>query len=134
MIMAIGIDTVENYRFATWHTKSYTSLRRIFSEQEIEYCLQHLPSSAERFAVRFATKEAFTKALSLATNSHGTSLLIVCKAVSVEKKTNGIPYLKIQWNLLPNMYTANESMQWHLSLTHSKQASTALIVAEKIEF
>ena len=35
MIVAIGIDTVENYRFASWHTKSYTSLQRIFSEQEI---------------------------------------------------------------------------------------------------
>ncbi len=63
MIIGIGIDSVEIHRFADWHLKSSTSLKRIFSEAEINYCLRIQSKSAERFAARFAAREALFKAL-----------------------------------------------------------------------
>ena len=50
MILGVGIDAVEIARFADWHTKSDKQLRRIFSEEEMAYCLSVPAKTAERFA------------------------------------------------------------------------------------
>lgn len=133
MIVAMGIDAVEIDRFATWHTKSRTSLQRIFADEEIDYCLKNSASSAERFAVRFAAKEACVKALSVLSGSSTISLLRVCKAVVVKKHTNGVPYIMIAWDLLPEISPLLQQYRWHLSLTHTKQTAIALLVVEKGE-
>ena len=59
MVKGIGIDSIEIARFRLWHTYSYRQLSRIFSSEEIDYCLSNIIKSSERFAVRFAAKEAF---------------------------------------------------------------------------
>ena len=56
MICGIGVDSVEIERFALWLDYSKKRLSRIFSLEEIEYCLQQKNKSAERFAVRFAAR------------------------------------------------------------------------------
>lgn len=61
--LGIGIDSVDIERFTEWHTYPRQSLSRIFSDQEIDYCLECPTKSAERFAARFAAREAFLKAL-----------------------------------------------------------------------
>ncbi len=60
MILGIGIDCVDIDRFISWRTFSMQKLHRVFSEQEIAYCLSstHTQISAERFAAHFATREA----------------------------------------------------------------------------
>ncbi len=63
MILAIGHDIVEINRFAHWHTYSLKKLSKVFNQSEIDYCLQHPAYTAQRFAVRFAAKEAAYKAL-----------------------------------------------------------------------
>jgi holo-[acyl-carrier protein] synthase len=133
MIVAMGIDAVEIDRFAAWHTKSRTSLQRIFSDEEIDYCLKNRASSAERFAVRFAAKEACLKALSTLSPASTISLLRVCKAAIVKKHPNGVPYIAIAWELLPDISPVLQHYRWHLSLTHTKQTAMALLVVEKGE-
>ena len=59
MIVGIGIDSVEINRFKNWKTYQYVKLRRIFSENEIAYCLAAPTKIDERFALRFAAREAF---------------------------------------------------------------------------
>lgn len=63
MIIGIGIDLVDVRRMEgiifRWHEKF---LRRVFTEREIRYC-NNKKNPAQRFATRYAAKEAFIKAL-----------------------------------------------------------------------
>ena len=61
-VHGLGIDIVEINRFKDWYTKPKKELERIFSGEEIDYCLENKEKSAERFAARFAAREAFFKA------------------------------------------------------------------------
>lgn len=63
MILGIGVDLVDVRRMEAvifrWQEKF---LRRVFTEKEIHYC-NNKKNPAQRFATRFAAKEAFIKAL-----------------------------------------------------------------------
>jgi len=62
-VVSVGVDIVEVGRIASaierWGTRF---LDRIFTPSEIAYC-RRKTRAAESFAVRFAAKEAFSKAL-----------------------------------------------------------------------
>ena len=60
--MKIGIDIEEIKRFSK-NIKSKNFINRIFSQDEIKYCLSKKKNSVQHFAVRFAGKEAVWKAL-----------------------------------------------------------------------
>lgn len=128
MIVGIGIDAVEIERFTDWHQYSDLQLSRIFSEEEIHYCRSIASKTAERFAVRFAAREAFFKALSSAVPDHKIPFLRICKAVSVSKSITGKPELHIAWTLI------NESIEPYQSLiscTHTRTNATVIIILEK---
>ncbi len=63
MIIGIGIDLVDVRRMEgiifRWQEKF---LKRIFTEKEISYC-NNKKNPAQRFATRYAAKEAFIKAM-----------------------------------------------------------------------
>lgn len=63
MIIGIGVDLVDVKRFESiifrWQHKF---LKRVFTDTEIRYC-NTKKHPAQRFATRFAAKEAFIKAL-----------------------------------------------------------------------
>lgn len=63
MIIGIGVDIVDVRRFETiifrWRERF---LKRVFTDKEIHYC-NTKKHPAQRFATRFAAKEAFIKAL-----------------------------------------------------------------------
>lgn len=63
MIFGIGVDLVDVGRIEAiifrWQDKF---LRRVFTEREIHYC-NNKKNPAQRFATRYAAKEAFIKAL-----------------------------------------------------------------------
>ncbi len=131
MILGIGIDSVEINRFIQWHTYNQKKLSRIFSEQEIEYCLRNTKKSAERFAVRFAAREAFYKAITSLDPTHTIAFLYLCKQISVEKK-HQVPSIVINWNVLshyiPSKFLPLDSF---LSLTHTKTIATAYVILER---
>ncbi len=124
MIDGIGIDSVEINRFADWHTYNQYQLRRIFSEQEIIYCQQTLRLSAERFAVRFAAKEAFFKAWNSALPEKYAPFLTFCKAVSLKHGPHNSPNLAIHWDLLPSI---GQTIIPLVSLTHTRTIATACV-------
>jgi len=121
----IGIDSVSVKRFEHWQTYSRARLTRIFSDEEIDYCLSNKKQSAPRFAVRFAVKEAFLKALSNAFHQERFLLLTVSRHVSVIKRTNGSPDLQVNWQaLLP----AQQPLSVSISLTHTPEIATATVL------
>lgn len=124
---SIGIDTVEIERFKHWHGYSHHSLRKIYSPQELEYCLSNPKKSAERFAVRLAAKEAFLKALSQLVPEQKLSLLTICTTVSINRKTE-VPSLIIDWETLKNHGNVIKDYKSTLSLTHSKISALAIVL------
>jgi len=126
MIIGIGVDTVEIARFVLWHTYSRKKLSRIFSPQEIDYCLSNQHKSAERFAVRFAAREALYKALSYAYPDKKIPFLTLC-AHTVITKINGRPQLVIN----PAIGIDISQVTIHLSLSHSRTVATAFVVIEQ---
>ena len=61
MILGIGIDAVEIERFKDWHTKPVNQLMRIFSAEEIAYCLKALEKALSDLPYALLPKKLFTK-------------------------------------------------------------------------
>lgn len=125
MIAGIGVDTVDIERFALWHTYTQKMLRRIFSQEEIDYCLSDNSKSAQRFAVRFAAREALYKALSFAYPNKKILFLTLC-AHTIITKIDSRPYCIMREDFGVDMCNAII----HLSLSHSRTLATAFVIIE----
>lgn len=130
MILGIGVDSIEVNRFRKWQYFSHKQLLRIFSQEEIEYCLSHIDKSAERFAVRFAAREAFFKAFTAAFPDHTFFFLTVCRVLHIAKKNN-CPYLVVNWKELS--IAPSSHIRVHISLTHSDLMATAFVIIEQYQ-
>ena len=88
MICGIGCDIVEVQRFKKWvNNKAF--LERFFNAAEFSESLHHEELLCEHYAVRFAAKEAFSKALG--TGIKGFELT----DIFIMKDNGGQPYLSI---------------------------------------
>lgn len=123
MIVGVGIDAVEIARFAHWQSKSDEQLKRIFSDEEIVYCLSVSKKSSERFAARFAAREALLKALSAILPN--LSLLQVSRAC----KIGDIPP-KIEIDL-KKIGIKQEGLTIHLSMSHTQTEAYAVVIVEQ---
>lgn len=133
MIIGIGIDTIDVMRFADWHARA--DLHRLFSETEISYCRSDITLSAQRFAARFAAREALFKALSSSYN-HTIPFLVLCSGVSIEKTSCGAPLLKVDWHLLDSYLAqpiSSQSITPHISLSHTATLATAMVILEIVK-
>jgi holo-[acyl-carrier protein] synthase len=133
MIIGTGIDTVEIVRFKKWHAKSYQSLCRLFSEEEIAYCMQQPLLSAQRFAVRFAAREAVYKAISEGYYVPVPPFLTLARAISIDKNQSGKPFLTFDRQILDEItYLRLTTVTWHISLAHTRHMASAWIIAELV--
>ncbi|MBN1549277.1 holo-ACP synthase [Candidatus Babeliales bacterium] len=126
MIIGLGLDTVEIERFEKWHTYKRKQLARIFSKEEIDYCLQYQTTSAERFAVRFAAKEALFKA---ANTVASISFLHLCKMSNVHHDHHG----QARMTILDSYYRKLGSPTISISLTHSRTIASAIVILDSSE-
>lgn len=126
MIAGIGIDSIEIVRFKNWHQKSLPSLLRVFHTSELDYIFLNKSKMEERFAVRFAAKEAFFKAACSA-RMISSSFLSICRFVYVANNKTGVPSLVVNYEKIELLKTATI----HLSLTHSKTIATACVIIEE---
>ncbi len=115
MIAGIGVDIIENSRFCN---KSPGFLKKIFTENEIKEGLSR-EAKEEYFASRFASKEAFVKAMG---TGFGT---IQPKDIEVFENADGLPAIVI--NKEPWV-----KKRIHLSLSHEKGYSVAMVVLEDV--
>ena len=125
MISGVGIDLVENSRVESiikkWGDKF---INRIFSDEEIKYCEKHINSSTH-YGVRFAAKESFLKALGI-----GLGMGVNLSDFEVMNDENGKPSLMLCGEA-KNQIEKKRITKVHLSLTHTKSYSTAIVVLEK---
>ena len=128
-MIGIGIDSIEINRFKAWHHFSNQQLLRIFSPSEIAHCREKPFLSAQRFAARFASKEALFKAWYNAIPNFHFPFLRFCKAVSIEKGDYNEPRVILFQELFP---TLTHSIIPHISITHTKTTATAIALLEFI--
>lgn len=131
MIRGVGIDSVEIERFNRWVHFTQKQLLRIFSPEEIAYSRSNKLKTAERFAARFAAKEAFYKALCQVLPGRKFPFLTLCKAVSVVSQ--GPPHLIVDWNYffsLPDDALL-QKYNTHISITHTRSAATVVVIIEE---
>ena len=131
MIAGVGIDCIEIKRFELWHSYPADKLVRIFSSQEIEYCLQKSFKSAERFAVRFAAREACYKAICSLKLPCKIPFLKMCRLVNIERYDNGSQKMNINWPVLIGTKIDLISQPIvHISLTHNRTEAIAVVILE----
>ena len=129
MIGGIGVDTIQVERFSQWYTYSKKKLSRIFSQEEIDYCLQQPDKSSERFAVRFAAREALYKALSYLYPDKKIPFLTLCSRITITKIASR-PYLMVTGDIGVGL----NGFFIHLSLSHTRTYATALVIIEQRRF
>lgn len=132
MILGIGIDSVNIDRFKEYQSYAQEKLQKIFSAQEIAYCLNK-PDPAQHFASRFAAREAFFKAyqglLHHYQEEHPATLITVNRNIELLHTARGLPYINAAWaTLLPSGIAIPEIQ---VSLTHTDQIATAIVTLEK---
>jgi holo-[acyl-carrier protein] synthase len=126
MICGIGIDLVENSRLEKiikkWGVKF---LHRVYSSGEIQYCDKHIQSAVIHYGARFAAKESFLKALGM-----GLGMGVKLSDIEVVHDKNGKPVLALRGGAKAQIEN-REITQIHLSLTHTKEYATAVVLLEK---
>ena len=132
MILGIGIDSVEVERFAKFPLYKRKTLLKIFSTQEIDFCLSCKKKSLERFAARFATKEAFFKAFSSLPEKKDFGFLKICKKIKLLRDGSQRPSLNVNWKAITSNSDASKSLKSHVSISHTKISAVAIVILEKL--
>jgi holo-[acyl-carrier protein] synthase len=125
MIVGTGIDIAEVPRVAEAIERyGQRFLQRIFTEGEIRYC-ESKANRVERYAARFAAKEAGMKALGTGWN-HG----VRWRDIEVRRQPGGRPTLEFHGKageFVTNMGVTNIA----LSLTHTAEEAMAQVILER---
>ena len=124
MIVGTGIDLAEVPRIAASIERfGERFLRRVFTEAEIRYC-ESKANKVERYAARFAAKEAAMKAI-------GTGLRggVTWHDVEVERESGGKPTIAFHGKAAE---FARKLGVKHiaLSLTHTREHAIAQVILE----
>ena len=122
-IVGIGIDVVDVARMRTTITRTPSFRDRCFTSGEREYA-ERARDPSERYAVRFAAKEAVMKAMGLGLGAFGFF------DVEVTRADDGVPTLLLSGDAA--LLAAERGItRWHLSLTHTETTAAAYVIAER---
>jgi holo-[acyl-carrier protein] synthase len=125
MIIGIGTDLIEIERIErSLQRHGEQFMQRVFTPGEIAYCQAKKKSAAESFAARFAAKEAGAKALGT-----GISRGVSWREFEVTRAPGQRPELRLHGRAA-EIAAARGVQRIHLSLTHSRELSMAVVVAE----
>jgi len=126
MIYGIGVDLVKVARIeAVLARFGDRFLERVFTEREITYC-RDKPGAAAGFALRFAAKEAFSKALGVGLRKSG----IRWREVEVIPNPLGKPELSVSGRAAALCAEAGVTGM-HLSLTDEDRRALAVVILER---
>lgn len=124
MIIGIGVDIAEISRFERFVSENNVALLdRLFTQSEKQYCSARR-LAAQHYALRFAAKEAFLKAL-------GTGLRDGISWLDMEVVNDrlGKPVLELS-GLAAGHFAAAGGDRCHLSLSHDAGCAVAMVVLE----
>lgn len=123
MILGIGVDLVDVNRIeAIIYRWQERFLRRVFTDTEIRYC-NNKKNPAQRFATRFAAKEAFIKAL-FPKNQEG----IRYRDIEVDQKNNR-PVINL-YGMMKDAAARMGVARTHVMLSHDGNYGIANIILE----
>lgn len=126
MIYGLGVDLVKVTRLgASIQRFGERFLKRVFTPREIAYC-QKRRGSDSCFALRFAAKEAFSKALGVGLRQSG----IRWREVEVVPNAQGKPELAVSGRAAELCAEAHITGM-HLTLTDEDGMALAVVVLEK---
>ncbi len=124
MIVGTGIDIVDVPRVAAAITRfGERFLRRIFTDAEIRYC-ESKPNRVERYAARFAAKEAALKAIGT-----GWKRGVGWREVEVTREPGGRPTI-IFHGKAAEFAARLGARRASLSLSHTEQQAIAQVILE----
>ncbi|MGA8154340.1 MAG: holo-[acyl-carrier-protein] synthase [Terriglobales bacterium] len=124
MIVGTGIDIAEVPRIAASIERfGDRFVRRIFTESEIHYC-ESKANRVERYAARFAAKEAGMKAIGTGWN-HG----VAWRDVEVSREPGGRPTLTFHGKAA-EFAAKLGARHVALSLTHTAEHAIAQVILE----
>ena len=124
MIVGIGVDEVEVARMATVLERTPTFRRRSFTDAETDYADRVPGLAAERFAVRFAAKEAVLKAMGLGVGACKWREIEVARDPETQR-----PWIELHGAAV-TLAEERGITAWHLSLSHTEVRATAFVIAE----
>lgn len=125
MIFGTGIDIVDISRFERFVLENNELLfKRLFTPQELAYCVAR-KRSAQHYALRFAAKEAFLKAM-------GTGLRdgIAWRDMEVVNDPYGKPELILSGKAA-ELFRQNDLDRIFLSLSHDGNFAVASVILEE---
>jgi holo-[acyl-carrier protein] synthase len=124
MIVGTGIDIAEVGRIAHSIDRfGRRFLERIFTPGEIRYC-ESKANKAERYAARFAAKEAAMKAIGTGWNRG-----VTWQDVEVQREPGGRPTMVFHGKAAEFFHDLGAARA-HLSITHTKDSAMAQVILE----
>ena len=124
MIVGVGVDECEVARMGAALARTASMRDRLFTAEEQAYAAAAEPGmAAQRYAARFAAKEAVLKALGAG--------LGACKFVEIEvvRAESGAPSVLLHGAAAALASSRGANTVW-ISLTHTVERATAFVVAE----
>jgi holo-[acyl-carrier protein] synthase len=127
MIVGTGVDIadIERFKRITFE-RGDRFIQRVFTPGEIAYCWR-CAHPEERFAARFAAKEAVFKALGI-----GWQKGLTFRDVEVVNGPLGDPRIVLHGSAVALAEDKGVS-KFHVSLSHTSAYAAAVVVAERLE-
>lgn len=119
----IGIDIIEIERIKN-AVDNYGEnfLRRVYTPAEVKYCTRQKAYRVPELAVRFAAKEAYSKAVGAGLKGFGRSNRgLSWLDIEIVNNQDGKPHLAFQGKILANV---------QVSLSHSRDYAVASVYVE----
>ena len=123
-VLGVGMDLVEVHRIAkVIERQGAAFLKRVFTQREREYC-EGKANSAQHFAVRFAAKEAVSKAFGT-----GIGAEIGFLDIEVNHQKSGAPSVTLlgKGRLLAESRGVKDVL---VSLSHTEQIAGASVILQ----
>ncbi len=122
MVVGVGTDLVDLDRFRQAAERTPGILTRYFTEGERAYA-ERRNDPTERYAARFAAKEAVMKALGV-----GLGACALVEIEVVRDEDSGAPDLVLHGKAAA-LAEERGVTAWHLSLSHTDTAAHAMVIA-----
>lgn len=128
MSIFIGTDICEISRIEKLHKKyGKKFLKKIFTENEINYCLSKKRTCSSSLTARFATKEAVSKALGAGLNGLGWKKGLNFLDIEIIRNENGNIGLKLH-NSAKKLEEKKKIKNWAVSISHGKDYAVSTVI------
>ncbi|MCP4140501.1 MAG: holo-[acyl-carrier-protein] synthase [Chloroflexi bacterium] len=120
MIIGIGVDLISIEKIAE-SVNSEAFKRKVFTPDEIESC-ESVANAAERYAGKFAAKEAFMKAI-----GKGIRQEVWFTQIEVLNHESGAPYLRVNGEAEKTSLALGVE-EMHISISHAEGMAVAMVL------